>query len=68
MDQRWNQEPEAEGAYLEFIKCPKCGHQGAYFAASTFTDSELFEADADSEVTYTFVCANKECAHEWKES
>ena len=67
MDPKWNNEEEA-GAYLEFVQCPKCGHAGAYFAASTFTNSEFFDADEHSDVTYTFVCANKTCAHEWKES
>lgn len=59
---------EQAGAFLEFVVCPQCAHQGAYFTASTFTDSEFFDADPDSDVTYTFECASTSCTNEWKES
>ena len=68
MDIQFPNSQEPAGAYLEFIECPKCGHKGAYFTSSTFTDSEFFAENMDSEVEYTYVCGESTCAHEWKES
>lgn len=53
---------------MEYMECPECGHKGAYFTSSMFTNSELFDEGMTGDVTYTFVCADTNCSHEWKES
>ncbi|KAK0407481.1 hypothetical protein QR680_019218 [Steinernema hermaphroditum] len=49
-----------ENAQITDERCPRCSHDRAYFM-------QLQTRSADEPMTTFYRCANKECAHRWKE-
>lgn len=58
-----------KGSCREFdddVKCPKCNKYGAYYLGSDVMNGKPLTPALDTEVKHFYVCANRDCKHEWE--